>query len=636
MKVKYSNNSTRWEVILFSYEDNIPQKSQSKVNVFSGNKGVTSINISRSKSSVQNAASIQVVGDLSPAYAIGNWVIIKSKIGKFSDTEKDKDFKNVSPLKEGRIRFIGQVTTIENSYAVEGSGLLIKRATVHIREWSSVLNIPVRIDANAMSEQFFKTSNVVGRAGLLQSAIRNNGSDIDIGSLASDTLDPFISASLVLAIVGGLNTDKETGVDLGPALGKYEALISLSTLISRMPKLPKELISYLKMPSSVNADRPFSTGFVNTLVGVMQKSQLLSPVGTTMDLTGSMKKYGKESLDKGAFDGYFSSYNDLKKMFFNYQDRPVTSNFLASLSQGVSAWSLIQQQLDLTTNEAFTDIWYFKANPDSEEITSLPVIVLRDKPFALKSLLQSADNPIKNTHWTAYDDVPRIFINDVYIQSVNTSNSFFNSPNYISPQFYSGEVGSVRGDSPQAQYALAVHRIIDNPAIDRFGTIEHYWSTIYSSPTSKQTGKGDIVFVDWFDDAKKLMYYWHTLNYRFGSASLALKDNDLPIMVGCNVSFALGENVLCGHVESASWSFNIGMDGLATTATNVQLSYLCRVKDDSSLGLVGPLGFTNLMDKDLVSPSVESTMSLPEVKQESFIDKLLPKLNLPKLPKVPF
>ena len=632
MKVKYSNNSTRWEVILFSYADSIPQTTKSKVNVFSGNKGVVSIGISRSKSSVQNTANIQVVGDLSPAYTIGNWIIIKSKVGKFDPVNKHKNFTSVSSLAEGVVRFIGQITTIENSYSVAGNGLLTKRATIHVREWSSVLNIPVRLDAYCFSNEFFNTASAQGRLGLIEGALKNNGNEINIEDLAKDVLDPFTSAALVLAIVGGLNTDKISGVDLQESLGKYKGLINLSTLTSRMPTLPQELLSYLELPSSTRADQAFSTGFVNTLVGVSKPDK--------NQKKEALEKYGQEKTDSGSFSGYFTSYDKLKNLFKNYIDRPVSSNFLASLGKGTSAWSLIQQQLDLTTNEAFTDIWYFRT--DSGAITSVPMIVLRDKPFALKSLLENPENKIKATNWTSFDDVPRVFIGDEFIQSLSTNSSFFNSPNYIEPQFRSGEIGSVRGDSPQALYAKAVHRIIDNPAIDRFGTIEHYWDTIYSSPTAKKGEKNEIISVDWFDDAKKLMYYWHTLNYRFGNANLTIKDNDLRVMVGCNVSFPMGENVLCGQVEAVSWSFGIDMTGAASTTTNIKLSYLCRVKEDGSLALIGPQGFTNLMDKDLTSPSVEETITLPQLKTdgiekaESLVNEFMSKINLPKLPKVPF
>lgn len=625
MKVKYSNNSTRWEVILFKYSEDIPLSTKPTVEVINGNKGVVSLNISRSKASVQNAASIQIVGEVNSAYAVGNWLIIKSKAGKFK--EKDTDFTEVSPLSEGLIRFIGQITTIENNYSVLPNGLLSKKATIHIREWSSVLNIPIRLDANAFSKYFNETSNAQGRIGLLGGSFKKANAEINIEELAKDLIDPFVSASLVLAIIGSLNTDKQSGVDLQEAIGKYAGLISLAKLISRMPTLPQELLRYLNLPSSVTAEQPFSTGFVNTLAGVMKAETPKAPTAPPKEK--AMNSYGKQSKDPGSFDGYFSSYDDLKQLFKNYQDRPLTSNFLAGLSKGLPAWELIQQQLDMTTNEAFTDIWYFKKS-ESEPIISLPMIVLRDKPFALKVFLENTDVAIKSTKWTAFDDIPRIFVSDELIQGLSTVNSFFNSPNYIEPDFRSGEVGSVRGDSPQAIYAKAVHRIIDNPAIDRFGTIEHYWSTVYSAPIKAE--KGQVLYVNWFEDTKKLMYYWHTLNYRFGNANLSLKDNNLPIMVGCNISFPLGENVLCGHVESISWSFGIQMDGTASTITNVQLSYLCLVKENGQLSPIGPTGFTNLMNKKLISPETESILEFPgSTLQAPSAIKLSAKLKTPKV-----
>lgn len=621
MKVKYTNNSTRWDIILFDYVDDIPSPEDTDVEVHSGNKGVISIGISRSKSSIQNTASIEVVGDLHPAYSIGNWVIIKSKVGKF--TEKDSTFTEVSPLKEGLIRFIGQITTIENNYSVQGSGLLTKRATVHIREWSSLLNIPVRIDANSISSYFSKTQETLGRLNFVKTT------EVNIAELTQKLIDPFMGAGMVLSIIGSLNTDSETGADLGADLGEYEKVISLSKLTSRMPNLPQPLLNYLELPKSTQANNAFATGFTNTLLGVMYANSTFEA-----SKTGALENYGKQERDPKSFSGYFKSYDQLKSMFSNYRDRPVKSNFLASLGQGASAWSLIQDHIDTTINEAFTDIWYFKT--ESGATTSLPMIVLRDKPFALKAFLTDPDNQIKHTKWTAFDDLPRVFVDDSAIQSVSTTNSFFTSPNFIMPQLQTGEVGSSRNDDPTVVLTTAVHRIIDEGAIDRFGTIEHYWNTVYSAPTSQSSEKG-TVYIPWFEDAKKLMYYWHSLSYRFGDARLLLKDNNLPIMVGCNISFPMGKNVLCGHVEAASWSFSIGMDGTASTSTSVQLSYLCKVKDNGELTLIGPAGFTDLFDPELADSDIKELFKFPEFKLKiPKLQDLIPKLNLPKIPKVPF
>jgi hypothetical protein len=628
MKVKYLNNSTRWDIILFDYVDDVPEPvSYPDVEVHSGNKGVVSISVSRSKASIQNTASIQVVGDLHPAYSIGNWVIIKSKVGKF--TEKDETYKEVSPLKEGLIRFIGQITTIENTYAVQGSGLLTKQATVHIREWSSLLNIPVRIDAHSFSSYFNQTKEVLGRANLIGGI--TNTPDVNVSQLVLQLVDPFMGAAMVLAIIGGLNTDPRTGADLGVDLGEYEKIISMSKLTSRMPCLPRQLLNYLKLPDSTETDNAFATGFTNTLLGVMYAN-------TTFEASkaGALEGYGQQQRDPKAFKGYFKSYDQLKSMFSNYKDRPIKTNFFSTLGQGSSAWSLIQEQIDTTINEAFTDIWYFKT--ESGEVTSLPMVILRDKPFALKTFLTDPENQIKHTKWTAFDDLPRVFVDDVHIQSVSTTNTFFTSPNFIMPDIQSGNVGSSRPDDPTTVFANAVHRIIDEGAIDRFGTIEHYWNTVYSSPIAKVNGvTGDVVSIPWFEDTKKLMYYWHSLSYRFGNAQITMKDNNLPIMVGCNMSFPMGKNVLCGHVESVSWSFSIGMDGTASTSTNVQLSYLCKVKDDGELTLIGPAGFTDLFDPELADQDVRSVFKFPDFKIKiPKLQDLMPKLNLPKIPKVPF
>jgi hypothetical protein len=557
MKVKYLNNSTRWDIILFDYVDDIPTPDTPDVEVHSGNRGVISIGISRSKASVQNTASIEVAGDLHPAYSIGNWIVIKSKVGKF--IEKDEKFTEVSPLKEGLIRFIGQITTIENNYSVQGSGLLTKRATVHIREWSSLLNIPVRIDANSISSYFSQTQEALGRLNFIGATQKTP--IVNIAELAQKLIDPFMGAGMVLSIIGGLNTDAETGASLGADLGEYEKVVGISRLTSRMPSLPQPLLEYLELPESTKSNNAFATGFTNTLLGVMYANSTFEA-----SKAGALENYGKEQRDPKSFNGYFKSYGQLKSMFSNYQDRPVKSNFLSSLGQGSSAWSLIQEHIDTTINEAFTDIWYFKT--ESGATTSLPMIVLRDKPFALKAFLTDPENQIKHTKWTAFDDLPRVFVDDSMIQSVSTTNSFFTSPNFIMPQLQTGEVGSSRSDDPTTVLTTAVHRIIDEGAINRFGTIEHYWNTVYSAPTSKSSEKG-TVYIPWFEDTKKLMYYWHALSYRFGDARLLIKDNNLPIMVGCNMSFPMGKNVLCGHVESVSWSFSIGMDGTASTSTNV-------------------------------------------------------------------
>lgn len=603
MKVKYGVNSTKWEIILFDYASDIPSLEQDpEVEVYNGNRGVVSINISRSKSSIQNSATIQVVGELNAAYCIGNWVIIKSKVGKFKDPDK------VSSLNEGIIRFIGQITTIESRYATTPSGLLVKQFSVHIREWSSLLNIPIKLDAYSFMEYWLNTPAALARAELLGAALKKEIgekiSSANIVELTAQLIDPFLSVKLILSLVGALN-DKSAKVgnvsEIPGADEQIKKVFSIARLTSRMPHIPEPLLKYLGLKDAT-ASEAFSTGFLKILTGVMyDDGSLASKKKEALD------GYGKSQTDKQSFNGYFKGFDKLIDMFVEPKDRPVSTNFLESLSRGAPTWSLITEKIDTSVHECFTDIWYFK---DGDKITSYPVLVARDKPYILKSFFREAN--IKTTKWTTFDDVPRVFADSHLIMSLSASNTFFSTANFVFPQIVGSQVGYPKQDNPTILETIARSRIIDDASINRFGTQQFFWETQYAftrfpdpnfvGPMKPDQGSN----IMWFDEVKKLIYYWNCLGYRFGQAKISLKDNNLPIMVGCNLSFPFGDNLLCGQVESVVWTFNIQLDGTASTTTNVELSYLCQVsKVDGSLATLGPLGFTDLTDSTLADENPE-------------------------------
>jgi hypothetical protein len=594
MKVKYKVNSTKWEVILFDYTNDVPSLDlEPEVEIYNGNMGVVGIQISRSKNSIQNAASIQIVGELDAAYCIGNWVIIKSKVGKFDNPN------DISPLTEGIIRFIGQITTIESRYAKMPSGLLAKQFTIHIREWSSLLNIPIKFDAYSFMEYWLNKPAALARTELFSAALKKEIGDkissANLIDMASKLVDPFLSVKIILSLVGVLNAKSSNAMNV--SIDSEEAkYFNIARLTSRMPFIPQPLLEYLGLKDTKGSEA-FSTGFVKILTGVM-----FDDGGLSEKKKQSQDRYGsKDFLDKQAFSGYFSNFDKLNEMFVDPKDRPISTNFLESLGRGSSIWSLVTEKIDTSVHECFTDIWYFK---DGDKITSYPVLVARDKPFILKDFYKEAN--ITSTKWTTYDDVPRVFADDVLIMALSTSNTFFTSANFVFPQIVGADVGYPKQDNPTVLESMVKSRIIDDASINRFGTQQHFWTTQYAftrfpDPNFVGPLKPDQSnSVMWFDEAKKLIYYWNCLGYRFGQANLTLKDNNLPIMVGCNLSFPFGKNLLCGHVDSVVWSFNIQPDGVASTTTSVALSYLCQVsKEDGSLKTLGPLGFTDLTDPDL-------------------------------------
>lgn len=598
MKVKYKVNSTKWEIILFDYASDVPSlELEPEVEIYNGNKGVVGINITRSKNSIQNAASIQVVGELNAAYCIGNWVVIKSKVGKFDKPE------DISPLTEGIIRFIGQITTIESRYVKSPSGLLVKQFTVHIREWSSLLNIPIKFDAYSFMDYWLNKPAALSRTELFSAALKQEigekVSSANLVEMASKLVDPFMSVKIILSLVGVLNAKSSNAMDI-PSDTEESKYFNIARLTSRMPFIPQPLLQYLGLKDTKGSEA-FATGFLKILTGVMYDDGSLSEKKKeTLDGYGA-----DESADKQAFNGYFLNFDNLNSMFTDPKDRPISTNFLESLGRGTSLWSLITEKIDTSVHECFTDIWYFK---DGDKITSYPVLVARDKPFILKDFYKEAN--ITSTKWTTYDDVPRVFADDVLILSLSASNTFFTSANFVFPQIVGSDVGYPKQDNPTVIEAMAKSRIIDDASINRFGTQQYFWSTQYAftrfpDPNFVGPLKPDQAnSVMWFDEVKKLIYYWNCLGYRFGQAKLTLKDNNLPIMVGCNLSFPFGDNLLCGHVDAVVWSFNIQPDGTASTTTNVDLSYLCQVsKEDGSLKTLGPLGFTDLADPELADES---------------------------------
>lgn len=604
MKVKYGVNSTKWEIILFDYASDIPSLEQNpEVNVYNGNRGVVSINISRSKSSIQNAATIQVVGELNAAYCIGNWVIIKSKVGKFKNPE------NISPLSEGIIRFIGQITTIESRYSTTPSGLLVKQFSIHIREWSSLLNIPIKLDAYSFMDYWLNTPAALARAQLLGAALKKEIgekiSNANIIELTSQLIDPFLSVKLILSLVGALNEKSTKASSISEIQGideQVKKVFSIARLTSRMPHIPSPLLRYLDLKNAKSSEA-FSTGFLKILTGVMyDNGSLAEKKKQALDGYGDRSK-----LDQQSFNGYFLSFDKLLNMFIEPKDRPVSTNFLESLSRGAPTWSLITEKIDTSVHECFTDIWYFK---NGDKVTSFPVLVARDKPYILKSFFKAAK--IKSTKWTTFDDVPRVFADGHLVLSLSASNTFFSSANFVFPQIIGGQVGYPKQDNATVLETMARSRIIDDASINRFGTQQYFWETQYAftrfpNPNFVGPLKPDQSnSVMWFDEVKKLIYYWNCLSYRFGQAKISLKDNDLPIMVGCNLSFPFEKNLLCGQVESIVWSFSIQLDGTASTTTHVELSYLCQVdQTDGSLKTLGPLGFTDLTDPSLGDDSPE-------------------------------
>lgn len=600
-----SVGATRWRVDVYAYADDYPglttdPTAADKVivdEIYQSGR-ITSVSLSRSKSSAAGEAIIRTVGLTPACFFVGNWVVVRSKLGAFTKSQgagsvvsalKDAGVAAVSNLSasaagkpvvqdEGLPRFVGQIYDVSNEYQVEPqTGNLIQTATVRVKEWSTLLFTPVRYDVVVAAG----AQDVTGFFNLLANVVPPPpGLAPDAGQLkkiSTAVLSPFEMVRLALAYVGALPDDNQSAVkQIGAALAgrakklaaltgesesldpqaAYEAAEAFSQLASRMPVLPQKLLSDLGM-GQVDPRNPFKKGFAQIASGVVQGPS-----------TG-----GEGFPDPLAFRGFFSSPAEFTSSYADPGDRPASINITPDFMYGKPAWQIIQERCDSATCEVFTDFIYCG---DPLKGAVQPVIVHRDKPFALRQFLDAAGL----SNWTAYDDLPRVWVSEEFISAFSVKSTTQASPNFIKVE---PVLTGVRSDYELNRAYLASITVL-KPEQERFGGQETTLSTPYLAFGQKP---GDVTASGWMPQVTFLNYLWKGLNYRFGSGSLVLKDNNVPFMVGQNVSFKFGGAVLCGHVESYSSSFAVNPDGSQVTQTQLELSYICEVQKDGSLTLPG-------------------------------------------------
>jgi len=622
--MKYAASSTRWQVIGYDYVDGYPQSdSIVETNEVLLNEGVVSLSFGRSKDSIQSVAQIEIVGTLAKEYRIGNWIILKSKVGAFKDPTKP------STIAEGLVRFIGQVVDVQTSYSTVENGLFHRRSSVTVREWSGILHCPVRLEFGSAEQAALNSPNDVVSSNVLVKADKLNN---DLIKIAESVFDPFDYVRLVLAFIGCFGSDFK-GTTLQFTDPANEALAVVAEEISKsalyLPHIPQKLLTYLGMKDiKPNAAFTSKGGFAGLVLGVNNGEQEAS------------KTYLKKNDDK-TFDGRFTSFTDVQNLYKNYKDRPRTTGMFSDFAQGRGAWDIIKSRCDGEYNECFTDIWYFN-NPLTEKTSARsisklaalegigskdtadaiddkgttyakPVIVIRDKPFALAKYLKDAN--IEKTKWSTLDNVPRVSIDNVYIKNVSVKSTFYNSPNYIQPNIAAdGLTDTFAQKNLVTLFALRTIR----PEMNRFGGIQYFPST----PFIAIDGKNNELSSKWFSDASKVQYLWHGLNYRFLSGSMTLKDHDVAIMVGCNVVFKTKSGLtLCAHVESVSWQFMINADGSVMNDCQVSFSNMCRVLSDGSLdfipvSLINDLFTNSIGNADKTTDDVALTRNIKKIEDK--------------------
>jgi len=614
---KFSTISLKWEVELFPFSEKYPSSndfgsSGSAVAAFisgsvpNNNKGskiitgIKNMTFVRAKGQPDAKCSFTVLGRPPRECVPGTWVVISSYQNTAAPDQSNmtseatvigmtNDFAASAQVENRKPRFIGQITTMDTSYVADPtSGLISQTTAYHVREWSHALQVPVRLDlyafAQTASTGIGQLTSVLPSNFVGPPAPNSQGVDAaKIAELVKKSLNPFEVAHLILTVVGAMQ--KNDAINSIPALG----MDGFKEVAVKMPSVPKSLLDRLGLDA--DPKDAFTSGFLKVITGVQ-----VAP-----------------ALNDGQWGGVFGGggalkFSDFEKKYNKSpQDRPSVMGAGSILQTGAPAWQLLNSFCDPSINEFFTDFVH-ELNDDGS-IGARPVLFVRDKPFSLvnveKNLLGSG-NADKVKSFSKYDNLPRIRIPEANITQFRFNNSIMNSPNFIRVNF--GDFSS-NPDTARAQSNFRPPTRLD-AEINRFGGNELDVQTNFlgyndgnaspgaaGSPASLVSAATDVInnppspndvfdtaagaivdvsegfeFTKWVDKVKLIMQSWHSYDYRMGSGTLVLKDDNFSLTVGFNAIFRMGNYDLVGHIEAINVSVGVDGNGTYTTQTQLQLS----------------------------------------------------------------
>jgi hypothetical protein len=581
------DSGTRWRLVVYKYQNDFPTTTDLATERRIVSKGVESISIRRAKGDPNGGCSISVIGDIDDSLFIGNWVVVRKRMGAWKQSD---GFAAGLPV------FVGQVTNVSTDYRKDPNGMFTRRSSVTLRQWSTAFQCPVRYDLFAAANYFSDTDTA--QISLVNSTINTINGDVytNMSALAAEVYNPWTYVGVAMKFIGALNANKE-GVFSSAVSSSLELLKEFPEVAVKMPSVPKELLEDLGL-DNVEPKSPFSSGegMASLCIGV-----LTAPI---LDNPALEKNTGVPK----AFSGLFRGIPSIENQYEITSDRPLKTNCLLELTHGETFWNLITTRTDPEMHETFVDTWYYDMGDG--DIGARPVLVFRDKPYALRKYFDQMDGVSAfSSKWTKFDDVPRVYVNNAAIRDIQLSSTFFNSPNYMLPQISPGAVGN---ESFVNQVGMGFARVRLGPEITRFGGIEYQMPLQFaivdsvsmpklqdgnSQPWSGTVGNSSSVNVNWYRDVAQISYLWHGLNYRFLSGSMVLEDDNTPLMVGNNITWKMGPNVLCAQVDAVSYAHSSDpSSGRHSTTVNVGFSYCCLVQSDGSLALLGPSAMNDIFD----------------------------------------
>jgi hypothetical protein len=574
--------------------------------------GLVSLSFARSKAKVSGPCSATVVGPLPGHTRIGNWVMISM----LSNTTAG-GLKYIT-------RFIGQIHTINTKYSTTENGAIVQVSTINIREWSSLLEMPVKFDISSFS-QTENSIQLMTVAEAIQGSLTGATSYETLKESVSQILNSYTAAQVFLALVGCMNNNNM------PNELKENGTSSFKVGL-RLPEMPQSLIDRLQM-KNVSQKTAFQDGFVTVISGIQTESSGNFDNGVFLSSSDNLRSAAAALMGGGSFLENSNGVTEYQKIFNKDENHKLLPNSasLKTLSQigNVTIWKMIEDYCDPNLNEMFTDIYYTETTGGSNAtIVAQPVVVVRAKPYrtdAAESILGSdliTNNIYKS--FPKYEDVPTVEISQSLIVDMSISNTINDSPTYFS----AGCNGQVDSSEDAQQNAISTIKAVKHVAeMDRFGGNWKVMSSDYFA---------GVDALDWQDARIALGRVWYGLDYRTPSGSLVIKDSGLPISVGFNLSWTLpivpsdrkeslpgltsamnmlkkpnnDENFIkvVVQVESISTTFRVNPDGSRSTQTTIGFSRMMGVGLEGNLYFLPSAAFGNIFNTPLAEEATKAPL----------------------------
>jgi len=591
-----SNDGT---LIIYPWAEGNPTQQRSE--------GLLSINLSTREPVAINLGIINVgftrskaVGSMEVVYAgyadkdvirKGNWVVYKtSSSGRIVD-----------PLRDGIVRFIGQIFAINPNYTKDASGKFTSTYKISVREWSHLLYCPVRYDpyVNAGQSQASVVQNITkdaypnGRSNPLHTPFLNNQNQylmpgqnqeqfsmvpinippnenkitepLDAATITQELFvrnrQPFTYVSAILSLISNMNKAVDS---LASVFNQQDSEALISSLnnhyktVSRSAAIPARLVKdHVYTSSEANSFdpvSPLSTGFMWYVSGIQKWDQNKSVYNPDTGLYDLSKFKGANMADL--------VYSQTEAF------RPGTLIDPKIVMNGITAIEAISSMCEPAAYDFYTDMWYTEVDG---VIKCAPVLVVRDRPFSIKSyrkLFTQTNN--SKYKWTMFDDLPQLTIRASSIQGINQSTNMLDSVNYVR---VIPNTNGIMDQSTQSTATFQGTAIIPSQQY-RFGGKEMLVDTYCGVITPGENDGLPTYDTEWFAELRNRIVEWYSNSHLWSKMTITMKDSNYPLSIGDNIRIPLGTGrpILIGHLEAIDYRMKCEESGLITNQVYLTIS----------------------------------------------------------------